>query len=83
MYIGKMTSDAFSDLTKDCVFVLLNSNKFKPKIVELSCSVMRKISKIDNGNHVFIDFNQIGTILNLMMSKTVDLNIRQCILNSL
>ncbi len=78
-----MTGDAFSDLAKDCVFVLLNSNKFKPKIVELSCSVMRKISKIDNGNQVFIDFNHVGTILSLMISKTVELNIRQCIVNSI
>lgn len=77
MYLGKMTSDAFSEITRDCIFVLLNSNKFKPKIVELSCSVLRKISKIENGNYVFIDYNQIGTILNLMMSKTIDINIRQ------
>ena len=76
MYIGKITSQTFAELAKDCLFVLLNYYKFKPKIVEMACTVMKKIAKTENGNLVFLDNNHIGTILNLTMSKTIELDVR-------
>ena len=77
MFNGKMTSEAFNVVTKDCFFVILNYKQFNHKIVELACSVLKKISKTDNGNLVFIDYNYIGTMINLMMSKNILFLIRK------
>lgn len=79
IYDGKITSEVFSILITDCFFVLLNFKKFKPKNIKLACIVLKKVSKTDHGNHVFVDYNHVGTMLNLMMSKNIIAPIRHSI----
>lgn len=76
MYNGKINGEAFSELTRDSMFVLLNFKKFRPKNIELASTILKKIAKTDNGNLVFIEYNHIATLLNLMISKSVPLIIR-------